>query len=210
MRFFSRRPEGERGQALVEATLVLPIVLLLVVSVAELGVVYGNVQSLVYGSREGARVGSALARGDPALCGPGQPDDPSGVDATLVAAVQRILQSPDSGVRLAQVEEIRIFKATDSGAEAGPVNVWHRNFGPTDVDPGAGTELIVFGPDPSRQSWPVCSRDNTGAFPDSIGVSVGYTYNFVMPVAALANAISGGRLQMPLKETTVMALNPSS
>ena len=61
----------------MELALVLPIMLLLVVSVAELGLVFGASQSLVYASREGARVGSALgkgvhdvrARGDPVAGG---------------------------------------------------------------------------------------------------------------------------------------------
>ena len=46
---------GQRGQGLVEFTLVLPIVLVLVVSVAELGFIFGKLSSLGYASREGAR-----------------------------------------------------------------------------------------------------------------------------------------------------------
>ena len=94
-----RQPAHERGQGLVEFALVLPIMLLLIVSVAELGVVYGNSQTLVYAAREGARVGSALATGD------GDCDLYPSVDAALVGAVQRILKSPDSGIKMANVGE---------------------------------------------------------------------------------------------------------
>ena len=77
-----RRPadairSAQRGQGLVEFALVLPIMLLLVVSVAELGLIFGNSQSLVYGSREGARVGSALAQGRERACAPARERDPS-------------------------------------------------------------------------------------------------------------------------------------
>ena len=209
-----RDAERERGQGLVEFALVLPMMLLLLVSVAELGIVFGNAQSLGYGSREGARVGSALARGDQSLC-PTDPDplldrDPSNVDAVLVGAVQRILKSPDSGIKLSKVQEIRIFKATSTGAETpGRVNVW-TYLGPMlgpDVDPGSGTEYIDFVPDSVQ--WAACDRVNSGGDPDSIGVTVRYTYDFVMPLASVLNAVAGGRLQMTLNETTVMALNPT-
>ncbi len=58
------------GQALVEFALLVPIVLVIVLAVAELGVIFGEVSSLGYGSREGARTGSALALGELELCAP--------------------------------------------------------------------------------------------------------------------------------------------
>ncbi|MEA2025780.1 MAG: TadE/TadG family type IV pilus assembly protein, partial [Chloroflexota bacterium] len=105
-----RRRERERGQGLVEFALVVPVILLIVVSVAELGLAFGNVHTIGYGSREGARVGSALATGNVSDCSGGE--DPAGVDMALVSAVQRILKSPGSGIDVSKVQEIRIFKAT--------------------------------------------------------------------------------------------------
>jgi hypothetical protein len=176
------------------------------VSVAELGIVFGNTQSLVYGAREGARVGSALALGEDTLCTPTE-RDPSGVDGLLVGAVQRILRSPDAGIKMSNVEQIRIFRADPAtGAETSDLNIWDRS-GVTDIDPGPGTEFIDFAP--ALVTWPACDRVNTGTSPDSIGVSVVYTYDFVMPIASVINAVSGGRVQMTLQETTVMALNPT-
>jgi hypothetical protein len=212
-----RDPRKESGQGLVELALVLPIVLLLMVSVAELGVVYGNSQTLVYAAREGARVGSALATGE------GDCDLFPSVDAALVGAVQRILKSPDSGIRMGHVEEIRIFEASSTGTELGPVNVWlHAPSGGVVIDPGEdldgdpdtevdGDEVTLdFVPDMTRQSWPACTaRDNTGSSPDSLGVTVQYRYEFVMPVASVVNAVAGGRASVRLRETTVMALNPT-
>ena len=50
---------------------------------------------------------------------------------------------------------------------------------------------------------------NTGIPPESIGVSVVYNYDFVMPIATVVNGITGGRASIKLNEKTVMALNPS-
>jgi hypothetical protein len=221
MRRLSQDPaDRQRGQGLVELALVLPIMLLLMVSVAELGVVYGNSQTLVYAAREGARVGSALANGDEDC------DLEPSVDAALVGAVQRILRSPDSGIRMNKVKQIRIFEASESGSEVGPVNVWRYDRdgdGGVIIDPGdPGDPTAVppiapvppvtldFEPDPDGpQTWPACTRVNGGDDLQSIGVTVVYTYEFVMPVASVINAVAGGGLSVELRETTVMALNPS-
>jgi hypothetical protein len=200
--------DGTRGQGLVEFALILPIILAIVVSVGELGLMYGKVSSLGYGSREGARTASALALGDSSLCSPID-RDPSLVDAVALSAVQRILKSPDAGIDLNQIVEVRIFKATPSGAEEGGlVNIWHYG-GPAsgpDVDEGPGRAKIDFVP--VSVNWPACDRNN-GANPDSLGVTVRYRYQFVTPLPAIADAISGGAFPVTLSETTVMALNPT-
>ncbi len=210
MRHDRRQQNGrEDGQGLVEFALVIPIILLVVVSVAELGLAFGNTHTLGYGSREGARVGSALATGNVTDCSAGP--DPAGVDQTLVAAVQRILKSPGSGLDVSKVQQIRIFQADASGNEVpGRVNVWTyagEQAGP-EVDPGPGALFIDFAP-PASAAWPACARINSGATPDSIGVTVTYRYDFLTPMVSMLEAISGGSLSLTLRETTVMSLNPS-
>ena len=188
--------------------MILPVILVIVISVAELGLAFGNVRTIGFGAREGARVGSALAKGGVSDCSGGS--DPTGVDAVLVSAVQRILKSPGSGVDVSAVQQIRIFKATSSGAETpGTVNIWQyvgEGNGP-EVDPGPGVAYIDFGP--LSVPWPACMRVNGGPSPDSIGVTVTYTYTFVTPLPSVINAIAGGDFTLELSETTVMALNPS-
>lgn len=203
------RRERQRGQGLVEFTLAVPVVLVVVVSVAELGLAFGDTHTLGYGSREGARVGSALASGEATSCDEGF--DPAGVDKTLVAAVQRILKSPGSGIDISKVEEIRIFKADANGQQDGTqVNVWKyagEGNGP-EVDPGPGSIYIDFD-QYGGTGWPACGRDNDGAAPDSIGVTVSYRFEFNTPLPAMLASISGGALSLTLSETTVMSLNPS-
>ncbi len=211
MRWRGRKGHGhERGQGLVEFTLVVPIIVLVLVSVAEIGLAFGNTHTLGYGSREGARVGSALATGGVIDCNGGL--DPAGVDKTLVAAVQRILKSPGSGIDIGKVEQIRIFKATSAGEEESDdlVNIWTfvGEGNGVDVDPDSGWIAIDFFPT-GGEPWSACSRVNSGSDPDSIGVTVRYRYDFVSPLPQMVDAITGGNLFLTLEETTVMSLNPS-
>lgn len=202
------RGKRERGQGLVEFTLAVPIIILVLVSVAEIGLALGNNHTVGYGSREGARVGSALANGKATDC---SDPDPAGVDKTLVAAVQRILKSPGSGIDISRVKAIRIFKATASGGVAGnSASTWTYvgEGNGAEVDPDAGFIRIDFdrlGPN----NWPACGRVNSGSEPDSIGVTVEYEYRFVTPLPQLVDALTGGALSFTLSETTVMSLNPS-
>lgn len=185
------------------------MMILIVVSVAELGLAFGNAHTVGYGSREGARVGSALALGGVTDCAAGP--DPSMVDATVVSAVQRILKAPASGIDVSKVLEIRIFAADASGNEISDrVNVWRyvgEGLGP-EVDPGPGADYIDFAPY-GALAWPACQRANDSASPDSLGVTVVYRYDFVTPLPQMLTAISGGDLSLTLRETTVMSLNPS-
>ncbi len=209
IRIRRRGNDGQRGQGLVELAIILPIILTILISAAELGLIYGKMNSLGYGSREGARTGSALAHGGVTDCAGTGVADSLFVDDAVVSAVQRILKSPDSGIDLARVEEIKIFRATDTGAVLVPYfNIWnHAAGGGPLVDEVDGLEVrLDFRP--THVAWNACDRSN-GANPDSIGVTVKYKYEYVTPFPVVVNAISGGALEITLSETTVMALNPT-
>jgi Flp pilus assembly protein TadG len=51
---------GERGQTMVEFTIVLPIFLMLVLGIAQLGIAFNNYLALTDGVRAGARYGAVL------------------------------------------------------------------------------------------------------------------------------------------------------
>lgn len=203
------RAGDERGQGLVELTVVLPVILLLLVSMLEFGMAFNDVLTIGYGSREGARAGSALAHGGATSCTPST--DPGSVDSTVIAAVQRIIKSPGSDVDLSDIQQIRIFKATSTGAESGSnVNVWSYapGAGP-DVDPGPGAARLDFAE--TSHGWNACSRVNTGSNPDSLGVQIVYRYRLTTPLAAVLNLVGGSQAAtITFRETTVMALNPTS
>ncbi|HYK99023.1 MAG TPA: TadE/TadG family type IV pilus assembly protein [Candidatus Acidoferrales bacterium] len=199
----SRLARGEHGQASVELALALALVLLpLLVSLLEFGYLFSQAQTVSTATREGARTGGNLANGgQPLGCGAGQSPGAASVDPQIVAAVERALTANGALVTLADVSEIRIFKATATGAETpGVVNVWtySLNGGPT-ID-GQPIDFV-------QQSigWQACSRLNTLPA-DSLGVTLRYTYRARTPL----RYVFAGLAVLNLSDTTVMTLNATN
>lgn len=183
-----------RGQALVEFALVIPVLLLLLLSILEFGFAFSHHITMEYATREGARMGAALANGSVAIAC-------KEVDDHVVAAVQRVLTASGSQIDINQIGEIRIYQAGPDGEEQALVNVWTLGNGPK-VD---GVKLLFK---QSSGNWDACSRDNEGfGTIDSIGISLGYDYRFVTPLGNLLGLV--GSPVLPMNDRTVMALNPS-
>lgn len=188
---------------MVELALVLPILLLIVLGTLEFGLAFDHHLTLEYATREGARTGAALANGGGQLgCSAGQSPNAAGVDPAIVAAVERVLTSEGSPVALDQISDIRIYAADTSGNEAGPVNVWIYAPGQGPIIDG---RQLDFKADSATQSWGACSRNNGGANPDYLGVSLKYTYRLQTPMGNLLAIVSLG-----MNDRTVMQLNPTN
>ena len=186
------RDAGERGQSLVEMALILPLLLLIVLGTLEFGFALDHHLTLEYASREGARTGASLSNGD------GDVTVCDTIDDQIVAAVQRVLRSPGSDVDISQVPEIRIFKAGASGQELGPVNRWTYSPGAGPLVDGARLDFVE-----ASVGWAPCARVSDPV-PDSIGVSLSYTYHFRTPLTSLMSMVS-----VPMSDRTVMALSPT-
>jgi TadE-like protein len=198
---------GNTGQGLTEFTIVMPVFLLLLVGMLEFGLAFGDRLTIGDATREGARIGAALATGSTTPC----TGDPAGVDTAVVAGVENLLQSAGSGIDLSHVNSIEIYKADANGNPiSGDVNTWvyAPGTGP-DADPGPGTDILDFSP--TTVAWHACDRNNGAADPDSIGVRIDYAYHLRTPLAALM-AIFGGSQPgtIDMVDSTVMALNPTS
>lgn len=197
----------ERGQGLVEFTLVLPLMILLLLGMLEFGLAFNHHMTLEYATREGSRTGSGLSKGGSSNCVAGV--DAQMIDAQTVAAAQRILKSPGSPIRMADISELRIYRADAAGGQIGSqVNVWRYTPGAgPDIDPSLlGVDRLDF--TASSTGWPVCSR-SSGPNPDSIGVRIAYTYRFSTPLGGVMEMLGGTRLtQLAINDQTVMALNP--
>ena len=195
----SRRPSADRrdrsrGQGLVEFAVSVPVFVMLLFGMLEFGFAFSHNLTLEYATREGARAGAAL--------GPGTTNVPCAqVDDQVVAGVQRVLTSPGSPIDINRISAIRIYKANASGDEVGSTttNTWIPGAGPT-VD---GVALVFKS---STVNWSACTRSN-GASPDSLGVSVVYSYRLISPLGALLGMTGTPAFQM--SDRTVMALNPS-
>ena len=206
MKALSRaRRTDEAGQGLIEFALLLPVFALLLLGMLEFGLAFNHHLTIEYATREGARVGSALATGGRTNCLTG--GDIYQIDEQTLAAVQRILKSPGSPVNLANVAEIRTYRADSAGNQVSTqANIWGYTPGAgPNIDP-TGTDRLDFSP--QTPGWPVCSRLN-GATPDSIGVSISYTYAFTTPLGTLMSFFGGANLaRLAVYDRTVMALNP--
>lgn len=190
----------QRGQALVEMAMILPVFLLVVLGTLNFGMAFDHNLTLEYATREGARTGAALGKGSST-----QPC--AQVDDLIVAAVERVLTSRGSPIDISQVTQIRIYRVIpanttgDEPTSGAQVNRWiyGLNQGPT-VD----GQQLDFKKDASVQSWDACSRLN-GLNPDSIGVSIYYTFNFQTPLGPLLQI-----LKIDMHDQSVMSLNPTT
>jgi hypothetical protein len=178
---------------MAEFAIVLPVFLLVLLGILEFGFAFSHHLTLEYATREGARMGAALAKGSTAF-------DCENVDEQVVAAVQRVLTASGSQVDMKQVGELRIYKADGNGKEHGPANIWTPGTGPK-VD---GAPLLFKY---STGNWDACSRKNAGfGQTDSIGISLVYNYRYVTPLGSLLGLVGTPVLMM--SDQTVMALNP--
>lgn len=191
---------GERGQAMVEFVFIIQFVLMLVLAAAEMGMALSHNLSLNAASREGARAAGNFANGGGALgCGGGQSPNAAIVDPQTIAATQRIMTGNGALVSIADVTEIRIFKATATGGEtAGEINIWTYTPG---IGPIVDGENLDFSPS-ATQGWPACERNNISPA-DSVGVTIVYTYRARTPFGWLIPGLK----TIAMTDRTVMPLN---
>ena len=197
------------GQSLVEFALIVPVFLLLLLAMLDFGFAFYTNLTLEYASREGARVGAALAAGNGTVLPCGQVDD------HVVAAVQRVLESAGIPVQIdpsdaskGGVNWIHIYKADANG------NGWTSNYNEWTYNAGGGPNVDGAALDfkgPTSPAWSACGRQN-GATPDSIGVAINYTYAWRTPIGSVFRLVgSHGPFfsNLVMLDRTSMNLNPT-
>ncbi len=181
-----------RGQSLVEMVLILPVLLLITIGTLEFGFAFDHHLTLEYASREGARTGAALSNGD------GDATFCATIDAQIIASVQRVLDSPSSDVDMAEVPEIRIYRAGANGQELGSANRWTYSPGAGPLVDGRRLDFVE-----ASAPWQACSRQSQPN-PDSIGVSLVYGYQLRTPLMTMF-----GMAEIQMSDRTVMPLAPT-
>jgi hypothetical protein len=219
----SRLPIGARGgnedgQGLVEFSMLVPVFLLLLLGMLEFGFAFNHDLTLESATREGARAGAAAANGTmkdsscvDSISGSTRAFGSADVDPLVIAAVQRVLRSPGSMVDISQVTSITIYQATADGTPVtGKSNVWPRAIGAGANVPCAFPAQKMDFSAPLSPNWLASARDN-GVTPDSIGVSITYTYQFRSPLGGILRFLGGsGASSLQITDSTVMALQPTS
>ena len=204
------RRRRQRGQGLVEFALLVPVFLLILLGMLEFGFAFNHNLTLDVATREGARAGAAMADGSQidTSCGAGTTITAANVDPLVIAAVQRVLESPGSMIDISQIQNITIYEVTSSGTVTGLSNVWTRTIGAGPVVPCVSpAQKLDFST--STSGWPASSR-TLGATPDSIGVSITYTYQFRSALGGILRFFGGsGAASLQMTDRTVMALQPT-
>lgn len=175
-----RKCDRERGATLIEASLIMPIMLLVMIGTLELGLAFKDYLTVSYASREGARV-AALAGDRPEA------------DCEIVHAVIDIL-GPNS---LSNFQGLQIFKADPSTGNqiAASTNTWTL----TGSDPYdcANDWTIV-------ENWPSTSRAvlfGPSSTLDIIGVRVINTHDYITGLPPFAGSID-------IDEATISRMEP--
>ncbi len=215
-RYGDKEHGRERGQALYEFAILLPVFLLLLLGTFEFGFMFLQNLTLEYSTREGARAGAAMADGsqtDQSCVSGGGTVGAANVDPLIIDAVQRVLTSSGSQVDLSKVTSIVIYKANSSGQDSGPDYIW------TWVGSGAGASVGCQTPplklafsQTSGTGWPAGTRNNgaNGVVPNSIGVSITYKYQFRTPLGGILSFFGGTSWSsLTMTDSTVMALEPT-
>ena len=118
------------------------------------------------------------------------------VDPQIILAVQRVVESPGSGITAANIDEVDIYKANASGGQA-LSNVWH-----VGASSPCGLSLHFV---QSSVGWNATARTNTLPV-DAIGVSITYRYRLFTPLSAITGLFGLNTISMT--DSTVMDLEP--
>lgn len=195
----SRRGQ-EGGQSLVEFAMLVPVFLLLLLGMLEFGIAFTHDQTLAYATREGARTGAALAKGNTAY-----PCTTANFDAPIIAAVQRVIESPGSQVDINRITGVTIYLAKNDGTPTTSVNTWVLAVG---GGPSVDGKPLDF--KQTSTGWTPCSRNN-GVNADGLGVSLRYDYQLHTSLGGLLRFFSGSTwTSLPMSDKTVMNLNPTA
>jgi len=191
----------ERGQAITEMALLLPLLLVLVLGVVEFATAIHEAMTIAAATREGARVAGALVNGGGTLgCASDQSPNASTVDPLIIAAIERVMTGSGAQITLADVSAIRIYKSTATGAEtSGIANQWiyAANGGP--LIAGQRLDFVE-----QSVNWQPCSRNNVSPA-DSAGITVRYLYRGRTPLRYFIPGLGS----LDLSDSAVMPLNAS-
>lgn len=188
--------ERTRGQAMVEFTLMLPLILVLGVGILEFGMLFKDHMGIHYASREGARLGAAASQ-DPLA------------DCFILDAVSTTMKTMD----INKLVLVRVYRADpapgpnngncliDTSTGNCPEDLYIPYAGtPTacttwGTSEGSGWALLP--PRSGGEYWPPQPNVNTGypgrinqvAGPDSLAVEIRYNHQFFFDYVPGANGL---------------------
>ena len=179
------RSRGEKGATLVEAAIILPVLILLVVTIMELGLAFKDFLTTDFAAKEGARVG-ALAGND------------INADCDIIQSVVAGYSASD----FADLQGVTIFRVDDSGnAVGGTSNTWTFANNPGD-DPTDCADWSQSAP----LAWPPMNRKvslGPGDDLDILGITIDTRHEWITGVPPWNG-------QMTIVRTAIQRLEPEA
>jgi hypothetical protein len=186
---FPRREE--RGQALVEFALVLPLLLLLILGVIEFSFVWNSRNTVQFASRDG----SMLAAEGGSL---------PGTDCLVLDRIERDIVSPSRAIR---VQEVMIYWADKNGGQIGSFKNVYTRTGSTTCDLGGSPLTVPYTLTTAGYLEATrcdvlagCGGPHTGV--DTVGVQITYEHRWLTSFVSLTG--SG----VTFAETTATRVEP--
>lgn len=180
---------------MVEAAIVLPVMLMIVIGILEFGLLFGNYSTAVSSTRSGARVGAALY--SQAITGYQETAQQTAAIAEIVAATEADLKAMNN----AKPVGMAIYKVNPSASDGSPLG----GFPGPGLVGGCTSQCIKFNWDGHRmvrqstaQQWPNPQRCALASV-DSIGVYVLVQHKFITGLFGNEKGLAGH---------TVMRLEP--
>lgn len=112
-----RGQQGEQGAVALEAALVMPVLLIVVLGIIELGFLMRDHNVVVSDTRIGARIASTGAGAGPGTCavGPEEPPCTPQSSPALAQMAADAIQRSGSAMPVDQIQYILVYKANDRG-----------------------------------------------------------------------------------------------
>jgi Flp pilus assembly protein TadG len=176
-----RHKGDERGQAMVEFGLAVPIFILLVVGLMEFALAFNASLAINFASREAALIGAESGNNAIADC----------------RILQTIENSVGSPAQAGRIDQVRVYRAGVNGNEIA-ANVYARGGNITcEFWDGVETQEITVNYTLLTEDYPVSTRCNqlegcAGTPLDTIGVAIQYTHGWVTPIAGVVSLQGDG------------------
>jgi len=125
--FFGGLARGERGQAIVEVALILPLLVFLIVGTIEFSLLLNARNTVSFASRDGSMLAA-------------EGGSRAGTDCVVLQTIERDLVAPASAIK---VTRIKVYWSDQNGDEIGSNHNLYTRSGSTTCDYGDGTSITV-------------------------------------------------------------------
>lgn len=151
----ARKKQGQKGATIVEAAIILPLLLIILVSLMEMGVGFKEFLTTDFVVKEGARIGAV-----------------AGNDIDADCAIVTTMMANYSAADLADLDSILIWEVNDSGGSTGNQNTWTYLTAQDPLDCALGWS--------KSGNWPSTSRGVTVAGGlDILGVTIDTKHDWI-------------------------------